>query len=297
MSIGYACQTIGVPFTEMRRCLLKNATETKLSELISYNLNSLENMIDYNMQNNIRLFRISSDLIPFGSSLVNQIPWWNNFETKLYLIGNKIKQSSMRVSMHPGQYTVLNSPNEEVVARAIEDLRYHSKVLNSLGVGNEHKIILHIGGVYQNKEQAVYRFMKNFDMLEDSIKNRLVLENDDKSYHIGEVFNICSELKLPAVFDNLHHKLNQCNQYQNEIDWIEACRVTWNEKDGIQKIHYSQQNPDKSPGSHSESIELTQFMDFYNRLKRKDIDIMLEVKDKNLSALKCIKAVQVQEFN
>lgn len=152
MSIGYACLTIGVPNTNLKSCTAKNANEEKLLELISHNLNSLENIIEYNIKNNIKLFRISSDLIPFGSSPINTLSWWEIFSSQFSEIGKKIKTSGMRVSMHPGQYTVLNSPNIEVVDRAIDDLNYHTKVLDSIGVGSEHKIVLHIGGVYNDKK-------------------------------------------------------------------------------------------------------------------------------------------------
>ncbi len=78
------------------------------------------------------------------------------------------------------------------------------------------------------------------------------------------------------------------NKEKNVIDWINECKKTWKEKDGFQKIHYSQQDPLKRTGSHSNTIKIDEFLDFYESLGRKDIDIMLEVKDKNLSALKCI---------
>ena len=185
MKIGYACLTVGVPETNFRSCTLKKANRNTLLNIIEYNLNSLENIIDYNIKNNIRLFRISSDLIPFGSSIVNDIPWWDVFSSKLSSIGEKIKNSGMRVSMHPGQYTVLNSPKEDVVRRAIEDLNYHERVLDSLGVGIDSKIILHIGGVYNNKEKAIKDFIDNFQLLDRKINN-LELEWSKYKYTILE---------------------------------------------------------------------------------------------------------------
>ena len=73
MSIGYACKLIGVEDTEMKSCTMKNATEERLLTLIEGNLKALDRIIDYNIQNRIKMFRISSDLIPFGSSPVNSI--------------------------------------------------------------------------------------------------------------------------------------------------------------------------------------------------------------------------------
>lgn len=293
MRIGYACLTIGVPNTSMKRCLMKNASEAKLLELIPHNLDSLENIIDYNIKNNIRLFRISSDLIPFGSSPINKIPWWNLYQSKFLRIGSKIKDNGIRVSMHPGQYTVINSPDEDVVKRAIDDLNYHSKVLDSLGVGIEHKIILHIGGVYNDKKSAVSRFISNFNNIAVSIKDRVALENDDKSFNICDVLEIGKVLSVPIVFDNLHNEINPCNMQKSDILIINECKKTWKERDGVQKIHYSQQNPNKKPGSHSSSILIDKFMDFCSALQRDDIDIMLEVKDKNLSAVNCINSLSL----
>lgn len=295
MSIGYACLTVGVPRTDQKSCLLKNASEEKLLELITYNLNSLKNIIDYNIKNQIKLFRISSDLIPFGSNPINILPWWEIFASQLQMIGQKIKSSGMRVSLHPGQYTVLNSPNKDVVKRAVKDLNYHNRVLDSIGVGTEHKIVLHIGGIYNNKKQAIKRFIDNYRHLDEKVKQRLVLENDDQSYNIYDVLEIGTFLNLPVVFDNLHNRINSCDKEKDDFYWLDECRKMWQKKDGFQKIHYSQQNPFKKTGSHSSSIGINEFMEFYENLARKEIDIMLEVKDKNLSAVKCINCTSVDK--
>lgn len=291
MSIGYACLTVGVLNTDMKSCVIRNASQDRLLDLIAHNLNSLENIIDYNISNDIKLFRISSDLIPFASNPVNMLPWWDIFVSKFSDIGEKIRNSGMRVSMHPGQYTILNSPYEDVVKRAIKDLNYHATVLDSLGLGMKHKIVLHIGGVYGDKKQAIKRFIENYNMLDDKVKNRLVIENDDKSYSICDVLEIGMELNIPVVYDNLHNATNPCHNQKSDSLWIDECSKTWREKDGNQKIHYSQQDVSKKPGAHSSTIEINEFMNFYNSINSKDIDIMLEVKDKNLSAVKCINCI------
>ena len=291
MNIGYACLLVDVLNTKLRTCNLKNATEEKLKELISNNLNSLNNMIDYNIKNNIRLFRISSDIIPFGSNQINKLKWWLLFEKEFEIIGKKLKENNIRVSMHPGQYTVLNSVKEDVVKRAIEDLMYHVRVLDALKTDKTSKIILHIGGVYNDKEESIKRFIKVVKKLPIQIKNRLVIENDDKNYTIDEVYFISKKTKLPIVFDIFHHQINN-NENTNSInDWIIKCSKTWKKSDGNPKIHYSEQNINKQKGSHSETIDVSKFIEFYNNLPI-SVDIMLEVKDKNISAVKCIKAIE-----
>lgn len=288
MSIGYACLALAVPGSGMKTCIQANATEENLLHLIDNNLNALERIIDYNILNDILLFRISSDLIPFGSSIARGVPWAIQFAGKLKTIGEKIRNSGMRVSMHPGQYTILNSPVNDVVMRSILDLEYHTAVLTALNLDDKHKIVLHIGGAYGDKISAMNRFAEVYRLLDSHIKNRLVLENDDRIYMIAEVLSIAREVGAPVIFDNLHHAANPPVECRQEIDWIRLCSETWREKDGPQKLHYSQQNPFKKPGAHTQTIAIESFLSFYNLLEGLPVDIMLEVKDKNISAVKCI---------
>ncbi len=291
MRIGYACLTIGVDGTNIKRSRIKNITTSLLMDLIEHNLNSLSNMINYNGENEIKLFRISSDIIPFASNQVNEIKWATIFQDKLVKIGRKIKETGMRVSMHPGQYTVLNSPDPAIVERAIADLEYHALFLDSLQVGIENKIVLHIGGVYNNKELSKERFIERYRKLDLAIKNRLVIENDDKSYNVADVLEISAVTGLPVVYDRLHDEVNPADTIKSYTDWIEQSSKTWAAVDGSPKIHYSQQEPFKRAGTHSQTIDLDQFGIFFDTLKN-NVDIMLEVKDKNISATKCLQYLE-----
>lgn len=286
--IGYACHTIAVPGTDIRSCVLKNATPQRLNALISHNLTSLEHMIDYNIRSGIRLFRISSDLIPFGSSSAAQMDWETAFSGRLSTIREKIALFGLRVSMHPGQYTVLNSPDAAVVRRAVDDLDYHARVLGALAPENRHKIVLHIGGMYGDARTALQRFAVEYQNLGSEVRRRLVLENDGRIYTISDVLELSAKLGIPAVYDNLHNKLKTADLQKSDAFWIAQCAPTWQKADGAQKIHYSQQHPDKAEGAHSDTIGIDAFLDFYRGLPDEKPDIMLEVKDKNLSALKCI---------
>jgi UV DNA damage endonuclease len=277
-----------VPDTNLKSCVLKNATPQRLNALIAHNLASLEHTIDYNVRNGIRLFRISSDLIPFGSSAASSLNWESAFSDRLSSIAEKIAASGMRVSMHPGQYTVLNSPNASVVARARDDLSYHARVLDALAPERRHKIILHIGGMYGNANSALNRFASEFRNLDESVRRRLVLENDGKIYTISDVLELSTRIGTPVVYDNLHNALKTADPEKCDAYWIAQCTPTWRDRDGTQKVHYSQQHPQKIRGAHSDTIEIDAFLDFYHGLPDKKPDIMLEVKDKNLSALKCI---------
>lgn len=288
MKIGYACLTVGVLNTQLRTCRKANASDEKLRELIQNNLNSLETMIEYNHKENIRLYRISSDLIPFGSDLsTNSIDWEEEFKEDFEKIGKKIKKYNLRVSMHPGQYTVINSPKSDVVKRAFLDLEYHTKVLDALNTNQEHKIVLHIGGVYEDKKKAAARFIFAYHQLSPAIKKRLIIENDDRLYTINDVLYISSQTGAPVVYDNLHHQVNHQTDEKTDAYWIEQVYKTWSKKDGIPKVHYSQQREGSRLGAHTRTIYIKKFMKYFETIKHLDVDIMLEVKDKNLSAIKC----------
>lgn len=290
MNIGYACLTEGVLNTRLKTCNLKNATPERLKSVIQSNLDSLENMIEYNIKNRIKLLRISSDIVPFGSHPINTLPWWDIFANRLKEIGDKAKSNGIRLTMHPGQYTVLNSPSLDVVERAVKELQYHARFLDAMNLNSESKMILHIGGVYGDKKSAIQRFIKQYRLLDENIKNRLVIENDDKQYNISDVLSIGESEGIPVVFDNLHNELNSSDLH-SEFEWISLCKKTWKPKDGHQKIHYSQQAANKRNGSHSETIDVEKFLNFYKNIPDSNTDIMLEVKDKNLSAVKCVNAI------
>jgi len=286
MKIGYACLPLTTNARTNRRLTIKMFSEKMFLEILEENLLDLGRILENNEKNNIHLFRISSDIVPLGSHSINEIPWYKHFEKELNELGEYIKKSGMRVSMHPGQYTVLNAEKEEIVARAIKDLEYHARFLDSLGVDSSNKIILHIGGGYGDKNVAMNRFIENYKRLPTSVKSRLVIENDDKIFNIEDVLFVSGKINIPVIFDNLHHQCN--NKMEMPIKEImKKVAETWKEKDGNIKVHYSQQNQMKQIGAHSNTIICNDFLKYYAEVKDFNLDIMLEVKDKDISAIKC----------
>jgi UV DNA damage endonuclease len=287
--IGYACTPISIPYKTSRSFLLKNFNEDTFNECVASNIKDLMSILQWNIKQGIHMFRISSDIIPFGSHPINHIEWWRTFKEELLECGIFIKANDMRVSMHPGQYTVLNSPREEVVEKSIADLEYHCRFLDAMEVNYQCKIVLHVGGVYGDKHSAMESFISNFEKLSDSLKKRLVIENDDKSYTIEEVLEVCKNIGIPAVFDNLHHQLNPCSLEWDEI--INRVKGTWKVEDGPIKFHYSDQDIEKKGGAHSKSVITENFLNYMESIKSLDADIMLEVKDKEVSSIKCVCAL------
>lgn len=296
MRIGYPCIPLCIDAKTTRSLILKNFSQEKFLNLTKENLRDLGKILRYNNDNNIKLFRISSDIIPLGSHPINNINWANIFREELKNLGSYITKENLRVSMHPGQYTVLNSNSSDVVKKAIKDLEYHTNFLDSLNLNYENKIILHLGGVYNNKPKAIRNFITNFQYLSESTKKRLVIENDERNYNIEDVLEVSKILKIPVIFDNLHHFFNNTSSLSLE-EILNLVNLTWTKNDGSMKIHYSNSDPYKKNGAHSKFIYTKNFIEFYNILKNLnlDIDIMLEVKDKNISCLKVLDIIETIE--
>lgn len=282
--IGYACINLSSGIKLNSTCRLANATEARLRELIKFNLDGLLQVLQWNIRNNILYFRISSDTIPFASHEVNKIKWQKDFKEELDYIGKFIRENGLRVSMHPGQIVNINSPKKEVVESSLKELKWHVEFLDSLGLDSSHKIVFHTGGVYGDKKEAVKRFINVYNALPDNFKNRLTLENDDKSYNVRDVIKINEQTGVPLVFDNLHHEvLNEGKPEDKDVETIlKTFFATWNEKPDI---HYSTAKINSRAGSHAESINLKEFKEFFLNYCHLDFDIMLETKDKDKSVL------------
>lgn len=181
--------------------------------------------------------------------------------------------------MHPGQYTILNSPNPDVVQRAVDDLCYHADFLDALATDKTARIILHLGGGYGDRQAALDRLKENLHALPSLVRNRLSLENDERVYSIEDVLKICGPLSLPAVFDVFHHSLNPPSHGSLEY-WLDAAAETWNTQTGRPKIHYSQQLAGRRPGMHSRTIRMRSFSPFM-RTGGSGTGCQLEVNDKN----------------
>jgi UV DNA damage endonuclease len=121
---------------------------------VTENLRCLRNTLEFNKERGLLFFRITSDLIPFASHPVCSVRWQKEFRSELASIGRFIRESTMRVSMYPDQFVLINPPHRGVWERSLADLRYHADVLDLLEVDEAAKIQIHVGGVYGDREKA-----------------------------------------------------------------------------------------------------------------------------------------------
>ncbi len=289
MKIGYPCRNNSIGCTSSKTFRLRNYSPDNLIKKTTKNIKCLEKTLSYNVKNNIFFFRITSDLVPFASHRVCKYNWQEHFKGDLKRIGMLIKKNNIRISMHPDQFIILNSKKERVCSNSIKELEYHARVLELMELDQTAKIQLHVGGVYGDKNTSIKRFINNYDEIKDKIKKRLVIENDDKSYTSADCLYINSKTGVPVLFDYFHHRLNNAGEDTGTL--VKKIISTWKRKDGPPMMDYSSQLEGERRGRHAEHIEVKDFKKFLKILENtdKDIDIMLEIKDKEKSALKAGK--------
>ena len=163
---------------------------------------------------------------------------------------------------------------------------YHAKILDLLRLDSSAKIQLHLGGMYGDIAKSMQRFIDVYSSLDQSVKKRLVIENDDRSYRISDCFTVNKKIDIPVLFDYFHH----CLLHRDEAvpDVLVDVSATWSRDDGIPMVDYSSQKPHEKPGRHTDHINLKDFRKFLNDTKSFDFDVMLEIKDKEKSALEAI---------
>ncbi|PKM76493.1 MAG: UV DNA damage repair endonuclease UvsE [Firmicutes bacterium HGW-Firmicutes-15] len=263
------------------------ARVNKLTSLANINLTNTQRLLYHNQVHDIKVFRITSKLVPLGTHPITQNwDWLNTVGDKLELLGLYVKNNGFRISAHPDHYTLLNSPKEEVFEKSIEDLEYHCKIFNRMGLDSSAKLVIHVGGCYGDKISSIQRFINNYNDLPQHLKNRIILENDDKIYTARDVLNICQHLGIPMVLDIHHH---WCNNNNDDIKgYLPAIFDTWTHQTLVPKIHVSSPKDDKKFRSHADNIDPVLFLDFLRMTKNlnKDFDVMIEAKNKDLALFK-----------
>lgn len=274
-----------------------NLTYTKFStnndyklvdNIIKKNLENLIEILKYNTCNNIHFYRISSNIIPLATHPDVNFDYLDNYQTYYDKIARIINDKQMRLDIHASNFCILNSTKEEVVAYSIKSLEYYYNLLKYMDVDNP-LIILHIGSSALGKENAIQRFVNNFNKLPKYLKDIIAIENDDKVFNIEDIIHISKKLNLPIVLDYHHHLCNNDGDINNYLKEILA---SWEDKNI--KMHFSSPSSSKNPRAHSDYIDIDKFIDFLSIIRKydKDIDIMLEAKAKDDAIFKLVRQLK-----
>ena len=297
MKIGYACINMtlkdqGITTNRgMRKATFESKGLSYVSELALENVKGLLEIVQWNVDNNIHAFRMSSSLFPWFSEYeIPTLPDWPQINEILWQTGQLALQNDMRISFHPGSFTILCSPKEQVVRNAIKELNQHAFILDAMGLpcNVTHKVNIHIGGAYGDKQSAMDRWISNFKLLSESAKNRITIENDDKPnmYDVQDLLYVSDETGCPIVFDFHHHDCHPGSL--SKEDALVAALETW--PSGITPMtHYSSckrvyEDSTSKVVAHADYLhEQIPFTDKYN------FDVMVEAKAKELAVQKYLE--------
>ena len=293
MRLGYPCISLSLSCRSSKTFRLASFSEARFSSTVAGNLKCLSETLSLNADRDLLFFRITSDLIPFASHSVNTLPWHEEFRSEFRRIGSFIKKNGIRVSMHPDQFVVLNAQDEGIVKRSVAELVYHADVLDLLSTSHEAKIQVHLGGVYGDKDASIVRFVERALALPRRVLKRLVIENDERLFSLRDCLAVHKKIGLPVVLDVFHHSCNNNGEAIREA--IMLAGKTWCRQDGPPIIDYSTQQKGKRLGTHALTIDLRHFMTFLSNLHGLNPDIMLEIKDKERSALKALRLLKTLE--
>jgi len=306
MNIGYACinmqlsypqeyggQEKGVLPITTGRSMIRRTFDSRgisyASEKTLDNCKDLERIVSWNILNDYHFFRITSNLAPWKSEYRwEDMPDIDEIRQHLRSTGIMSKTHNLRLTSHPGPFNVLTSPHPHVVTNCVRDLTDHGDVFDMIGLGRTpyNKINIHIGGAYGDKESAMKRFCENFELLPDSVKSRLTVENDDRAsmYSVKDLYyGVYKRIGIPIVFDYHHHKF--CSGDMSEQEALEMAISTW-PSDITPAVHYSESRRKEQL---DETIRVQAHSDYiYDEINTygHDIDIMVEAKHKELAVQK-----------
>lgn len=275
----------------------KSLWQGKVEALARQNLLNTIRILKYNSAYGIKFYRFTSKLIPFATHPeFKDWDWKNNLKDEFKEIGEYVKKNDMRVDTHPDHFVLINSPREEVFETSVRDIDYHCSMYELMGLDNSYKMVIHVGGMYKNKEDSLKRFYEGFYKLDERLRSRLMIENDDKIYNAEDVLNICRNINVPMVLD-VHHDMCNPSHYSVE-NMVSDIFSTWSGEKFPPKIHVSSPKSEKSFRSHDDFIHLEDFISFINKVRglKTDFDAMLEAKMKDEAVFKLMEDIKTVNY-
>lgn len=302
MIYGYACINLSIKngspnkrVTYKRFQTLSEDEKLKvLYDKSKENVDAVRNIVKWNAENNIGAYRISSDIFPLATHEA-VYGWWEPtkvFEKELYEIGQMANASNQYLSLHPGQFTVLTSTNENLISKSIIELKHHYDILDALKLHYTPIINIHGGGKYGDVKSAMERFVTNWDKVPYETREMITLENDQHIYNPDEILELCNKTGAPMVFDTAHWIWNK-GSIKDINQGLDEAFKTW-PKHRMKKVHVSSQKEGINKHAHADYIESEDALVVKNYAEKNDIEFiaMFECKAKNLAVLK-LKELQI----
>lgn len=278
--LGFFCSTADGKITTNRKFRIQNLNFSKVLNTFKKNLEDFKKLLEISKKLGCGIFRLGSNFIPFASHNNFKREWLTLIEELLRDFARCLKNFGIRITMHPGQYVVLNSPNKEVVENSLRELEYHFWVLDRLGIGEDGIVVIHGGGVFGDKRESLKRLMKVLSK-HDWLRTRLAFENDERHYTVADLFAV-AELGYPLVFDFYHHKLNP--SYFDPEQIIKS----WNKRRPEFHLSSLPQRPHRL-GEHGDWVDPADFLTLVRLFNNYEYDIIVEAKQKEKAIIKLVQ--------
>jgi UV DNA damage endonuclease len=274
-----------------RTCIRNTFTVQKALDLSLQNVSDLATILIWNQQHDIKHYRMSSDMFPhFTDPETTKYSLSDEIIQQLKQAGQIANQYNHRITMHPGQHCVVGTPRRDVFEKTVEDLQMHAMILDQMNISPSEGILcVHGGGVYDDKETTIRRWIDQFDELPTSIKRRLAIENCEKSYNVEDCLYIAEACNIPMIYDSHHYYCNQYLHPEQTIPHIEELLPfiidTWTKRGSNPLFHISDQHETKGHiGAHHDYIkEIPAHLMNIPLLYDVNIDIEVEAKAKELA--------------
>ncbi|HZG82506.1 MAG TPA: UV DNA damage repair endonuclease UvsE [Brevibacillus sp.] len=298
--LGYACISVKNKNNPNKKTTVAQVNKLepaarlkKLRQVMQTNFFNLMDLLAYNVEHHIFLYRLPSEFVPLATHPVTaDWNWAEEFAWDFRKAGEFIRKHNIRITAHSGHYSILNTDKPSVLESTIADFRYHARVFDLLGLDDNSVLVTHVGGVYEDRSAALDRFAANFEQLPSEVKRRLVVENDDVSFTMVEVLELCERIGVPMVLDIHHH---MC--LSNGEDWVEYLPriiATWGNR--TPKIHISSPKSEDDFRAHADNIDPDQFLSYMTALADYDLDVMLECKNKDDALLTLRRNLEKRGF-
>lgn len=299
MNLQNASPSKTMTFKQFSSIADREAAIRKLERIAKENFHNCLRLLRHNAIYDIHFFRFSSRLIP----LVNhpELTDWN-YRAVLKEALLPIKQflsehPEMRVDFHPDHFVLLNTKDKQVFQVSLETLQMHYHLLKGMGIVPRHRCVLHVGGAYNDKEQALEQFIHNWSLIPSRLQEMVILENDDKIFSAKDTLYLCEKLGVPLVFDYHHYLANHEEGESLKEDW-ERIVQTWHQNSDLPvKIHISSPKSEKDFRAHSDTIDLEMLWGFIEAVNgsTNQIDVMIEAKWKDKALFLLMDEIKIKK--
>lgn len=291
--LGYACINMELQETRGVQCsrsMIRRTFDQKgtayASQLALQNCKDLIEVVKWNNDNGIKVFRITSCLLPWASEYnIDDLPDIDGIAAALAEVGVIAAEGGQRLSFHPGPFNILASETERVVKNCITDLAIHGKMMDMMLQPENRwaKINIHVGAAKGDRVKALDTWCRNFERLPDNVKSRLTVENDDKPnlYSIQQLYDgVFKRTGVAIVADQHHHGYGP-----QDLPWSEALPLaasTWG--DIRPTCHLSNSRTIEEPGVNANAHSDWYYTPFDDC--GVEVDVVLEAKMKERALFK-----------